>query len=80
MRRAVRRLRTQGVESIAVVPALLVHRIRPTSSACARSSREEHPGARVSLSHEVMPTAPEFERTTTTLVNAYVGPQHRDAT
>src|SRR5437667_245313 len=29
----------------------------------------------VSLSHEVMPSAPEFERTSTTLVNAYVGPK-----
>ena len=39
--------------------------------------REEFPDARVSLSHEVMPTAPEFERTSTTLVNAYVGPEAR---
>src|SRR5262249_19806550 len=37
--------------------------------------REEYPDARVSLSHEVMPTAPEFERTSTTLVDAYVGPK-----
>src|SRR5262249_7551001 len=29
----------------------------------------------ISLSHEVMPAAPEFERTSTTLVNAYVGPK-----
>src|SRR5204862_7019826 len=29
----------------------------------------------VSLSHEVMPRAPEFERTSTTLVNAYVAPR-----
>jgi N-methylhydantoinase A len=29
----------------------------------------------VSLSHEVMPSAPEFERTSTTLVNAYIGPK-----
>ena len=31
----------------------------------------------ISLSHEVMPSAPEFERTSTTLVNAYVGPKIR---
>ena len=37
--------------------------------------REELPAARISLSHEVMPTAPEFERTSTTLVDAYVGPR-----
>src|SRR5207237_8173107 len=36
---------------------------------------EELPGVMVSLSHEVMPSAPEFERTSTTLVNAYVGPR-----
>src|SRR3989442_9057203 len=29
----------------------------------------------VSLSHEVMPSAPEFGRSSTTLVNAYVGPK-----
>src|SRR5207244_2945286 len=33
------------------------------------------PGVMVSRSHEVMPSAPEFERTSTTLVNAYVGPR-----
>ena len=36
---------------------------------------EELPGVMLSLSHEVMPSAPEFERTSTTLVNAYVGPK-----
>src|SRR5205809_4863745 len=29
----------------------------------------------ISLSHEVMPRAPEYERTSTTLVNAYVAPR-----
>src|SRR5439155_4918436 len=36
---------------------------------------EELPGIMLSLSHQVMPSAPEFERTSTTLVNAYVGPK-----
>src|SRR6059058_4784071 len=49
VRRALRRMRLQGVDSLA--------------------------GVLVSLSHEVMPSAPEFERTSTTLVNAYVGPR-----
>jgi N-methylhydantoinase A len=36
---------------------------------------EEYPDVEhLSLSHEVMPRAPEFERTSTTLVNAYVAP------
>ncbi|MGH7857709.1 MAG: hydantoinase/oxoprolinase family protein, partial [Candidatus Binatia bacterium] len=39
--------------------------------------REEWPEVDLSLSHEVMPSAPEFERTSTTLVNAYVGPRIR---
>src|SRR6185503_10731636 len=38
-------------------------------------AREELPDVMISLSHEVMPSAPEFERTSTTLVNAYVGPK-----
>ena len=54
---------------------LLVRRTRRTSGACARSRPRSCPGVMVSLSHEVMPPAPEFERTSTTLVNAYVGPK-----
>jgi N-methylhydantoinase A len=50
--------------------------VNPTHELRARELiREEHPEARVSLSHEVMPTAPEFERVSTTLVDAYVGPR-----
>jgi N-methylhydantoinase A len=38
--------------------------------------REEFPEvSHVSLSHEVMPRGPEFERVSTTLVNAYVAPR-----
>ena len=74
MRRAVQRLRKQGVESIAV--CLLFSFINPTHEKRVREIiAEELPGVHVSLSHEVMPTAPEFERTSTTLVDAYVGPR-----
>jgi len=74
VRRAVQRLRKQGVESIAV--CLLFSFINPAHEKRVREIiEEEHPGVRVSLSHEVMPTAPEFERTSTTLVDAYVGPR-----
>ncbi len=73
-RGAVRRLRKQGVESIAV--CLLFSFVNPAHELRVREIiREEYPEARVSLSHEVMPTAPEFERTSTTLVDAYVGPR-----
>ena len=74
VRRAVRRLRRDKIESIAIV--FLFSFLNPAHELRAREIvREEHEGARVSLSHEVMPTAPEFERTSTTLVDAYVGPR-----
>ncbi|MFQ5514718.1 MAG: hydantoinase/oxoprolinase family protein [Myxococcota bacterium] len=73
-REAVRRLRKQGIESIAVV--LLFSFLNPIHERRAKEIiEEEYPGVWVSLSHEVMPAAPEFERTSTTLVDAYVGPR-----
>ncbi len=74
VRRACRRMRKQGVDSLAVV--FLFSYVDPTHERRVREiAAEELPGAMVSLSHEVMPSAPEFERTSTTLVNAYVGPK-----
>ncbi len=74
VRRALRRMRKQGVDSLAVV--FLFSFINPAHERRVRElAAEELPGVMVSLSHEVMPTAPEFERTSTTLVNAYVGPR-----
>jgi N-methylhydantoinase A len=74
VRHAVRRLAVQGVESIAVV--LLFSFINPAHELRVREIiEEEFPGVRISLSHQVMPSAPEFERTSTTLVDAYVGPR-----
>jgi N-methylhydantoinase A len=73
-RAAIRRLAKQGVESVAI--SLLfsftnaVHEKR-----LAQLVAEEIPNAEISLSHEVLPRAPEFERTSTTVVNAYVGPR-----
>ncbi len=73
VRRAVRRLVKQDVESIAI--CLLFSFINPAHEIRVKEIvEEEAPGVRISLSHEVMPTAPEFERTSTTLVDAYVGP------
>ena len=45
-----------------------------TSSASARSSREELPDVYLSLSSEVAPVMGEYERSATALFNAYVGP------
>ena len=74
VRAATRRLRAFGVTSIAVV--FLHSYINPMHELRARELIfEEYPDVElVSLSHEVYPKPPEFERTSTTLVNAYVGP------
>ena len=73
VRAALRRLRQLGTESLAVV--FMFSFINPAHERRVREiAAEECPGLPLSLSHEVMPSAPEFERTSTTLVNAYVGP------
>ena len=74
VRTAVRRLKMQGTESLAVV--FMFSFINPAHERRVREIvLEECPGISISLSHEVMPSAPEFERTSTTLVNAYVAPK-----
>jgi N-methylhydantoinase A len=74
VRRACRRMKLQGVDSLAVV--FLFSFVDPANERRVREiAAEELPGVMVSLSHRVMPSAPEFERTSTTLVNAYVGPR-----
>ncbi|GIU90680.1 MAG: 5-oxoprolinase [Acidimicrobiia bacterium] len=75
VRRGVRRLQRLGVRSIAVM--YLFSFVNPEHE---RRTREiildEFPDVdHVSLSHEVMPRGPEFERVSTTLVNAYVAPR-----
>jgi N-methylhydantoinase A len=73
-RRAIERLRRQGVESVAI--SLLFSFVDPAhEQQLAAWVREAMPEAALSLSHEVLPRAPEFERTSTTVVNAYVAPR-----
>jgi N-methylhydantoinase A len=74
VRKATARLRTFGVTSIAV--CFLHSYLNPAHELRARELiLEEYPEVElVSLSHEVWPKPPEFERTSTTLVNAFVGP------
>jgi N-methylhydantoinase A len=74
VRDATRRLQAFDVTSIAIV--FLHSYANPTHELRARELvLEEYPDVElVSLSHEVYPKPPEFERTSTTLVNAYVGP------
>jgi N-methylhydantoinase A len=74
VRKATVRLRGFGVTSIAI--AFVHSYLNPAHELRARELvLEEYPDVdMVSLSHEVLPKPPEFERTSTTLVNAYVGP------
>jgi N-methylhydantoinase A len=75
VRKGVRRLRELGVRSIAVM--FLFSFVNPAHERrAAEIIREEFPDVdHVSLSHEVMARGPEFERVSTTLVNAYVAPR-----
>jgi N-methylhydantoinase A len=75
VRRGVQRLQKLGRTSIAVV--YLFSFVNPSHELRTREIiLEEFPGVEhISLSHEVMPKGPEFERTSTTLVNAYVAPR-----
>jgi len=74
VRRGVQRLKALGVRSIAVM-----YLFSFVNSQHERRTREivleEFPDVEhISLSHEVMPRGPEYERVSTTLVNAYVAP------
>ena len=74
VRKATARLRAFGVTSIAI--SFLHSYLNHAHELRAREIvLDEYPDVEmVSLSHEVLPKPPEFERTSTTLVNAYVGP------
>src|SRR6059058_3116694 len=75
VRRGVQRLQKLGVRSIAVM--YLFSFVNPAHERRTREIiLEEFPDVEhISLSHEVMPRGPEFERVSTTLVNAYVAPR-----
>jgi N-methylhydantoinase A/oxoprolinase/acetone carboxylase beta subunit len=76
-RRAVRELATRGVRTLAV--CLLHAYLNPThEKRLAQIVAEEAPDVTVTLSHEVSPTFREYERTSTTVVNAYVMTAVRD--
>jgi len=75
VRAGVRRLKALGVRSIAVM-FLFSFVNADHERRAAEIIREEFPDVdHVSLSHEVMARGPEFERVSTTLVNAYVAPK-----
>ncbi|HEX3953186.1 MAG TPA: hydantoinase/oxoprolinase family protein [Stellaceae bacterium] len=77
VREAARALRDEGVEAIAV--CFLFSYLNPAHEMRAREIvREEAPGVFVCASAEVAPQFREFERFTTALLNAFVGPRLRD--
>ncbi len=70
-RRAIRGLVARGVTSLAI--CLLHAYLNPAHERrLAELVAEEAPSVAVTLSHEVSPTFREYERTSTTVVNAYV--------
>ena len=73
LRRVVRRLRETGVKSVAV--CFLYGFMRPEHEIAARRIlAEEFPEAFACASHEVAPEFREYERMSTAVVNAYLGP------
>ncbi len=73
VREAVRRLKGQGISAIAVV--YLFSFMNPDhESRTARIIQEEFPDCRVSLSSLILPVIREYQRISTTVVDAYVGP------
>lgn len=74
VRAAVQRLRAEEVESIAV--CCLMSFLNPAHEQRIREIvAEEFPEAYLSVSHEVTPLYREYERFSTTALNAYVGPK-----
>lgn len=73
VREAGRQLKAAGVEAVAV--CLLYSYVDPKhEQRIAEILREEHPEAYISLSSEVLPEFREYERLSTVVTNAYVGP------
>jgi N-methylhydantoinase A len=73
VRDAARTLRAAGVGAVAV--AFLYSFVRPEhEDAAKRILQEELPDAFICLSHEIAPEFREFERLSTAVVNAYLGP------
>ena len=70
---AVARLKEQGVEAVAV--CCLFSFLNPEhEQRIAEIARRELPEAYVTASHEIAPLVREYERFSTTAMNAYVGP------
>lgn len=76
VRRVARMLKAAGIKAVAI--GFLYGFVRPRHEARAREIvLEEIPDAFVSTSHEVAPEFREYERISTAVVNAYLGPVMR---
>jgi N-methylhydantoinase A len=74
VREAARELKALGVESVAI--CFLFSFQNPSHELRAREIvREELPNVHISISSEVLPQVREFERFSTTLLNAYLSPK-----
>lgn len=73
VRAAVRRLRDKGVTAIAVC-YLFSFMNTAHEARTAQIIREEFPDCRISLSSLILPVIREYQRISTTVVDAYVGP------
>ncbi|MDH3481453.1 MAG: hydantoinase/oxoprolinase family protein [Gammaproteobacteria bacterium] len=74
VRAAVGQLRDENVEAIAI--CCLMSFLNPDHEKRIRDIvSEEYPGVYLSVSHEVTPLYREYERFSTTALNAYVGPK-----
>jgi len=72
-RKAVRRLKKKGVQSVAV--CFLFSFLNPAHELKIKEIfADEFPEARLSLSFEVLPQIREFYRMSTTVINAYIAP------
>ena len=73
VRAVARKLRAREIESVAI--CLINAHMNPAHERRAREILlEELPGLHVSLSTDILPEPPEFERTATTVANAYCAP------
>ncbi|MGN6097469.1 MAG: hydantoinase/oxoprolinase family protein [Bosea sp. (in: a-proteobacteria)] len=73
VRQAARALKAEGVKAVAI--GFLYGFVRPEhEEAAKRIVTEEFPEAFICASHEVAPEFREYERISTTVVNAYLGP------
>jgi N-methylhydantoinase A len=73
LRSRIRELRSSGCEALAI--GFLFSFLEPVHERRAREiAEEEWPGVYLSVSSEVLPQVREYERFSTTAVNAYVGP------